>query len=502
MKLDSLVWTTKHIEFSFSSTERLSYSSYRAISVAGRIFIMFVCDDNTSINTCYSHLFEFKTNPYSLHKIGQRLKLMSRYYSGAINLTTDGSKLYLSLGNSSYCITLANTLLFGPKKFPSHVDAPIVALDNKLWAISGYDRKVENTAKLSWSELSSDARGSIDYFPLELKSGSHDINEHCYVPGIEGTVLDIVFASPERDPLRKSSISSFDLRELKRRVLVGDCGNIFDGVEWPLKVSDGGSHVLFLGHDPSNKVLSRVLVVDLAPFGYIDHISKRVLRLEKTHFTSGFSKTLESGEMCDCEITALLRPTMVHKQSEKKESQVFVDNNSAMLGPLEKQNTPTFQTSAPIKVHALFLYARWPYFRRAMTEQMGGTQDKRFHIPEPFEWVKRLVEYFYQDTVKGCNSDEISGLLILSKKYELPRLHALCVLVIRKTKILKNNPVLIWHRARQVGETTICKMAVEEILSNWGTHVRSDAFQELFKAELIQLCLEAGSNATIQGRRK
>lgn len=509
LNLDTLVWTSGSVEVLFPSPQDLYASTYNAVAVNGSIFIIIVCNNCHDNGYSYEHaapvvtILKLKTDPYSLEIIGEGLKLTAQAPFQITNVTTDGSDIYLISNEEFLRITLKNIFRHSPKPFSSRPGSAIVAHDNKLWAIGGFHQKVENRAKLSWFDLRSDTCGSIDYFPLELKSGCNSIQDHNYIPGIKGTVLDIVLARTGDDPLQKSSISAFDLKDLKRRVLVGNCGDTFDGLEWPLQVSDGSSHLLFLGYDLSDESLSRVLVVDLAPFGYTDHSSKLVLKSEKTRYTEAFSKTINSGEMYNCEITALVRPAVVHSlEKDGKEIPKITDYEGAPQDYLAKGETPGSPISVPIKVNALFLFARWPYFRRVMAEQMVGTQDKKLHLSEPFAWVKRLLEYINQDTIKGCNADEISGLLILANKYDLPRLRALCTLVIRKTSILQNFPVLIWNRARQVGETGIRKLAANEILKNWGQVVRSNAFQELSKIELIQLCLEAGSNTIIKGRRK
>lgn len=523
LDLNVCKWKSSFLELNFSLTEQLSDSAFGVIATSGGVYFILVCDayeDKYKISqqkTRLSYLFEVRyepdyehpenrgLDPFYIIEVGEALKLLPQDSLEHMHVSTDGSNIFLFLeGSQLYCITPENELLFGPKNVAFRPGSSIIVDNKKLWMIGGCNErdKITPSTEASWFDISSYAHGTIDYFPLEVKFGRQAVYKHYYIPGIEGTFLDIVLATPQNKAPR-SSISFFDLRSMKHQVLVGDCGNLFDGFHWPFQFSDGNSQVLFLG-DELNGNSSHVLVVDLAPFGYIAQCDK-ISNLENAHLTSAFSKSFENGDMCDCEITALqtlVRPPARYKLQLKRESApTVIDNVEASLGHAKKRKgatLPTFAVSKPLKVHALFLCARWPYFRQIMAEQMVGTQEKKLHLSEPIAWINKLIEYFYQDTLKGCNSDEISGLLILANKYELPRLRALCLLVIRKTNIVRKHPVHIWRRAHQAGEPAICRMAAKEILKAWSKHVRSDAFHAFSRQEMVQLCLEAGSNAFVE----
>lgn len=155
---------------------------------------------------------------------------------------------------------------------------------------------------------------------------------------------------------------------------------------------------------------------------------------------------------------------------------------------------PTFTASAPIRVHMMLLFARWPHFSRIMTSRMTEYHSRKLHIPEPVSWVKKLIEFMYRDSIEGCTIEEAAGLLVLSNLYELPRLRTLCIEAISKHGISDGNAVLIWQRAVEADENVIRRNAAIQCLRHWGQIVRSDAFHALSKDVMIALCEEADSN--------
>lgn len=162
-----------------------------------------------------------------------------------------------------------------------------------------------------------------------------------------------------------------------------------------------------------------------------------------------------------------------------------------------KDGLPVFKISKPIRVHMMILYARWPHFRRIMMSQMSEFHSRRIYLPEPEQWVRKLVEFMYSDSLEGFTVNDVAGLLILANLYELPRLRRLCLEHISKSSVSCKNAVIVYWRAHIANEAGLQKTAAAYCLQHWGEVVRTEEFQSLPRDIMIMLCQEALSPSVI-----
>lgn len=184
-------------------------------------------------------------------------------------------------------------------------------------------------------------------------------------------------------------------------------------------------------------------------------------------------------------------PEPLHKSSSMLRNSTVGNNTTT------KDNVPIFTLSRPIRVHSLVLYTRWPHFRRIMVNQMSEFHSRKMYLPEPEQWVRKLVEFMYSDSLEGFSLDDVSGLLVLANLYELPRLRRLCLEHISKNSVTCNNAVIVYWRSYTANESDLQKTAAAYCLRHWGEVVRTEEFQELPRDIMIMLCQEAMSPSAI-----
>ena len=89
------------------------------------------------------------------------------------------------------------------------------------------------------------------------------------------------------------------------------------------------------------------------------------------------------------------------------------------------------------KVHKMLLFARSPYFRAALINNMKEKQENIIYLPENDNLVEELINYIYTGKVKNIESSA-KELFIAADKYQLEKLKEKCIYYLFKTVRIEN----------------------------------------------------------------
>jgi hypothetical protein len=403
-------------------------------------------------------------------------------------LTADGKHMIVSGGlvddgagdvsASLYTFNLTTQTWTKPKVFVARYDHTITIHNNKVWAFGGLGPQQDRIAEVGWYDLETDTVGNaLIISPLPKPS---TFGTHFYGSGVSGTMVDaVVPGSTAAFGRIQSSITALDLTTLNWSTIMEDCDEYFSGFVW-YHMASANNRLVFVGqpeqHGPDEK-LTHVLSIDLSYLGYVDRSEKEA----PPTGTIGYDmyEFFKQSLMCDFEITA-----------------VEADERPPLSKSLDDLGDE-YKISEPIKVHIIVLLARWSHFRRIMASEMQEYHSGRLFIPEPVTWVRRLVDFMYRDSIRGCTVVEVTGLLILANLYDIPRLRQLCIEALAQGMITNATAILIWQRAVVADEKVICRKAAMHCFRNWGNIVRSKEFSQLSKAQIVALCNEADEQSCI-----
>jgi len=237
---------------------------------------------------------------------------------------------------------------------------------------------------------------------------------------------------------------------------------------------------------PFDYNLKSLIRLDLEDLGVVEKMNRKRKYNEDT-MAFEFGEMLKNESFTDFEIVGIEgneRPSLEAK---------FVDTADEVADQLEPAfqsslNHDFFLKSKPIKVHTTILLARWPHFKRIITSGMQESKTNTLFIPEPIAWLKSLMEYLYTNDISTPDLDIYSGLLILSNLYEIPKLRRFCIHHIYARGFTVQGAISVWCRARLINEEILAHNAANYISKNWQAVIRSKAFEELSKEEIINLC--------------
>lgn len=328
------------------------------------------------------------------------------------------------------------------------------------------------------------------------------------------TLLD--FITPT-NTIRSSetSLSALDLKTFIWRKLA-DGPDVFvgPGYRWNyLAMSHDSTTAYLLGsasEGPENDYLSDVLAIDLRRYGMTLETS------EGANPTQGLlggdmasifdvdptNSRTNVGVIGDFVVRAI-RDDTCHDESEA----AWASTNTSVVGtPREEtvelprtgscpgtENVPQEALSPPIHVHRLILATRWPHFSRMYNARMSEFHLNSLYIPEPYSVVRAFLYYLYTDSIapsKYCKSiSTVSGLLVMSNIYGIPRLRALSVGRLSREMDIES-AAIIWEKAGVAGEEGLRRQAAKYCLQFWGRVVRTKAFRGLSRDGLVGLCAE------------
>lgn len=356
-----------------------------------------------------------------------------------------------------------------------------------------------------------------------IPSQGSGMHFHVYT---SGTLLDFVTPAATITP-SDCSLSSLDLDTLRWQKLAEGREIFRPGYRWHYcTMNEDGTKAWLLGCPTDaaptdlgpngfEEYLSDIMEIDLKRYGLLGNDIATNHRVEATQSLahSGrstpqpskglgadlaklFNVPPESGSGTDFIVTAM-------KEDEDWEDDAQMSMSISQSESPVEQNwlAADASTSQPIHVHKLILQARWPHFARLYNSQMAEFHTKKMHIPEPYTVVKAFLYYLYTDSIHGEDVPElndVAGLLVLSNIYGIPHLRLLCVNRLSK-ELDVEHACIIWHCATVASEEWLRKRAASYCLVHWGRVVRTEGFQKLPRAALVELAQEIDMEGRVVG---
>ncbi|KAF1988669.1 galactose oxidase [Aulographum hederae CBS 113979] len=309
----------------------------------------------------------------------------------------------------------------------------------------------------------------------------------------------------------ETSLSALDLDTLRWQKLASGKDLFHPNYRWHYcAMNDDGTHAWLLGcpNEPivanagtEEYLLSDVLPIDLTKLGLMGNNLTRESRANQDNSIPSSDANIASrlsGIGADLAKMFDVPP----EQDSGTDFIVTAENDDTMDGaddmsPSQEPASP----SRPIHVHRLILQARWPHFRRLYNAQMSEFHTKKLHIPEPYHAVRAFLYYLYTDSIaphptEGPTIADVTGMLVMSNIYDMPRLRALCVSRLGKELDVKH-AAMIWDRANMAGEEWLKKRAANFVLTYFGRVVRTQAFKNLSKRTMIELFEEVDEDGRV-----
>jgi hypothetical protein len=352
-----------------------------------------------------------------------------------------------------------------------------------------------------------------------------------------GTLLD--FATPAAMVTAKEcSLSALDLSSLRWQKLAEGREIFKPGYRWHYcTMNEDGTRAWLLGCPTDQaavdmgangleEYLSDITEIDLRRYGFlgshmapeprtdlvrpshvrhVDHQSKGL----GADLAKLFDQPPESGSGTDFVVTALA-------PDPEDDDAMGTAMRAKELGETDENwLAPDAPTSRPIHVHRLILQARWPHFQRLWASQMSEFHTKKMHIPDRYSVVRAFLLYLYTDRIDPAAEDaprddsssmttmavdlsDVAGLLVLYNMYNIPHLRLLCVNRLSKDLDV-DHACTIWYCATLASEEWLRKRAAGFCLTHWGRIVRTEGFQRLPRAALVELSQEIDMEGRVVG---
>ncbi|KAK7206530.1 kelch repeat protein TeaB [Myxozyma melibiosi] len=409
------------------------------------------------------------------------------YFSG-------GSRHGSVLGDI-FCLDLTTMTWSDSRSFVPRYDHTATVFCGKLWIFGGLTQDMDRPSDIVWFDLNSAAIASLVFPATEVSADSSPamagphirrstpnpekrVGTHFYA-FLGSVVVDFTTAGPAAITNTGTSISCFDMAEMRWRTLADSSIDLLAGANWSYVAFSGTTAYLLgckNGTDNSN-MIQHILPIDLKYFGVsskpsirsfenvlVINDSKGNLALPPNSLNADMAALLADQQSADFKITAI-------------QDKAITSNGDNTL-------------SDSILVHSVILASRWPHFKRLLNSRMSEYHLKRMHIPERFSNVYALIYYLYTDTLPPETSiNTVAGVLVLSNLYSLPRLRDLCFGRIQDNFTI-DSAAFIWECARTAREDVLRTSAARFCMRHWGRVVRSPSFKELSKQFMIELCEE------------
>ncbi|OBZ88558.1 Kelch domain-containing protein 3 [Choanephora cucurbitarum] len=184
--------------------------------------------------------------------------------------------------------------------------------------------------------------------------------------------------------------------------------------------------------------------------------------------------------------------------------QLGTDLISLLLGQQQKQNTDfaiyslNEPQSAPIYVHRLVLYARWPHFVHLIESGMAESVSNSITMSEPKSTLESFVRYLYTDTLNdpSFTTELIADLMVMAHVYLLPRLLALSVRQLFK-KMDIDHVSKIYHAATLSEQRGLQQASLQFIFRYFGAVSHTAGFRQLPISVLNQIWNDVPLDAAI-----
>lgn len=399
----------------------------------------------------------------------------------------------------------------------------ITVSDHKIWTFDNGQSDTDTSIYLTWYDMKTKSVGKVTLFSPNDSCAIKDdkIQFHWYQSSVNGIVLQV--ATTNFGTSVRSDISAINLNTLEIHTIVRNTDTYLVGYGWKVMQVDG-TMLTLLGSCLNEQTISHRYSLDLSNFEFFVPKS-----FEPKYTTPVYNGTMghdwinffNKSEACDFEITAVEGTARLQLDHRIRNSSCEVlekslpeditfhldaqsistsDFSSSDVTPPSDQTEKVIESespslteytkSQPIKVHMVALMARWPYFHNKMSNHDKEFHSRRIFVPEPISWVRSLIKFVYQDSLNGCDMEDATGLLVLSKSYDFPSLRRACIEIISKLGINKQNAALVWSRALEAGEDSIRQDAAIQCKNNWAQVVQSKEFQELPVEMVLTLCEE------------
>lgn len=413
-------------------------------------------------------------------------------------LSEDKTKMFVSGGlykdemNDPYddlrVFDLKTGVWEGSRKFIRRFDHFITHYDGKIWALGGLTKDMAHVTEISWFDLQTNITGSIKIHHLPKIDGDH-IFVRNGSQSSSSFLLDVVIPLYSAHTPLEPCIGLYDLNNLRWHAALSGAFQPLLGHKWKHTFIHE-SNLYLLGYPvvdgsddaPFDFNLNTIISLDLADLGIMERENRKRKHSDDS-MSSEFGSLLANEEFTDFEIIGIEgneRPSLNSK---------FIERNEVQLdAPFQETHNDTFVKSNPLKVHTTILLARWPHFKRIITSGMQETKTNTLFIPEPIEWLKALMEYLYTNDLSKGTLELYSGLLILSNLYEVPKLRKFCLNQIYLKGFTAQGAIKIWSRARLINEEVLAHNAANYCSKNWKIVIRTRAFEELAKEEIIDFC--------------
>ncbi|OWB67542.1 hypothetical protein B5S30_g2903 [[Candida] boidinii] len=441
------------------------------------------------------------------------------------------------LGNDLYCFNLQTGEWDGPRNYISRFDHTMIyneinnnPSNSKLLSFSGLSDEMNHVKKVSMFDLSLNCLTDIKFSNTPRTVGTENQFFFNYKNSF---ILDIklpttrksfnmetVWSVRERNlvPL----ISVFEVATLKYYPVLSSNFEVLAGYSWvhAFVVKD---YLILLGNKDEREDdisledglklthmikfnLHELGIVPDNPFGVsqISNLPQQNIDAKSASssiFTiddsvlKEFNGLLQNQEFCDFNIVPVegnIRP------NEVDQDPIFIDKKDQAKFAKSDDDQPIFIKSDPISVHKLLLIARWPYFKRMIDAGMSESETNQVFIPEPYNLVKLLVEFFYTNEVSPtCTIDELNGLLHLSNLYYIGYLKNLVISKIYSIGFKVGTVLSTWKVSIEIDNPTLRHNCESFIRSNWGMLVKTNQFKELNKDFLIKLFETLHENSLI-----
>ncbi|KAH3679381.1 hypothetical protein WICPIJ_008631 [Wickerhamomyces pijperi] len=465
-------------------------------------------------------------------------------------LSPDGLTMFISggLDTMNYSLTYDDLYSFdlqtqkwnGPWKFIPRFDHHITVHEGKIWSFGGLSNDMAHVNELiSWFDLQTGTTGSVrndtanDVHHHHHLNGSHlyEVGDHIFVNPSKGdtnVVLDVMvplisdlngggpgLIGNNGNNLHEPFIGLYDIDRLHRCEVFGhnssNVPSLLSGYSWRHSFCYEGK-LYFIGYETMPGTLTEesenesderrmdcVASLQLSDLGVSEFATGLTTNTNNSRNSSllmDFKDLLYSGELADFHIVGLDSEDRPATMDAK-----FVDHNEPINADADTSlDRESFHKSMPIPTHKLILQTRWPYLRTLISSGMVESQDNVLFLQEPITWLKALLEFVYTDKLPQhvvSDMDVLSGLLLLSNLYDLPKLRPVVLREMHNIGFQCDNVVMVWARARCINEELLCHSAKLFIFANWGKVVKEESFLRLSRDELIDLMSEIDSDAMI-----
>ncbi|KAK9464841.1 hypothetical protein V1512DRAFT_267307 [Lipomyces arxii] len=406
-------------------------------------------------------------------------------------MSDDGKRLYFCGGfrhhfvmSDIFCLDLQSMTWSDSRPFVARYDHVATVRFDKMWIFGGLTQDMDRPSEVSWFDLRTSAVATLRFEAVDRQADERPSRRGTPVPDKRAgthfysfcgsTVVDFMTHGPAIHNT-ETSITSFDLTELRWRTLADASCDIFSGNAWSYIALSGTTayllgYPLYSDHEQEADVLCRILPINLKYYGATPSQTDQSESIQPETLGADFAKLFHDREKSDFVVTAI---------SDELESQ-----------PPDTSSSTADGVSEPIYVHTLILAARWPHFRRLSNSRMREYTRKRMHIPEPYSTVRALLYFLYSDTIApDVPVDVIARLLVLSNMYALQRLRDLCLSRIQDMFDV-TNAARIWECAKLAQEDVLRTSAARFCLNHWGRIVRTKSFFALSKHAMVELCGE------------